>query len=273
MTSIFEDVQTLAVSARRAHPNPVDFENTLKRFNLTTSALRPHLRPPVSKTKRAPDWTELSLKDANDVVIPMLAEELSGLPEKESMPFIPESFPSFPSIHTYRRTPTDAAVHTVSNDWGHFRPDTKSHSTLTSRATRQPKQQPSTRPLAPQEIPRGDPKKVREAAAKEARLGEEALRRLMRASKIAKQKEVWSSAQRAPIRKNRYNLWEAAMREAIGAIEDEPSRVKGKGKEIAAAADHGAMGRFEVADHSMIVNTEKMRARKEITRPGTRRAT
>ncbi|KAH8887815.1 hypothetical protein GQ53DRAFT_655334 [Thozetella sp. PMI_491] len=269
MTSMFEHVQALASAARRSHANPVDFENTIKYFNLTTSALKPHLKPPVPKAKREPEWTDLVLKRTNDLVIPILDEELSGTEEKTAKTFIPESFPSFPSIHTYKYTPQDVASVTVSNDWGIFHPDKQSQSILDSQPSQpEPKSQKPTRPLEPEEIPRGDPKKLREAAAKEARLGEEALRRLMRASKIAKQKEVWSSAQLVPNRKNRYNLWEGAMREAI---EDESSRTKGKARDAGGLPSHGAMGRFEIADHSMIVNTERKRARLEMTRPGARR--
>ncbi|KAK1762595.1 WD40 repeat-like protein [Phialemonium atrogriseum] len=116
------------------------------------------------------------------------------------------------------------------------------------------------------EIPRGDPKKIREAAAKEAKAGEEALRRLMRASKIAKQKEVWTTAQREPARRERYDLWESAMRELI---EDD---ARAKGRTFAPGATHGATGRFEIADHSMIVNAEGKYHRKEVPRSGGRKA-
>ena len=267
MSSIFEQVHDLAAASRRTHANPTDFELILTRFNVTTLSLKPHLRPPVAKTKRAPEWTELTLKDTNDIALPILCEELSGAEEKGSKTYIPGSFPSFPSQHTYKYTPEDVAAVTVSDDWGPFNPDLPSQ---TIRGSETPSQsQAQGRPLAPNEIPRGDPKKLREAAAKEARLGEEALRRLMRASKIAKQKEVWSLAQRVPTRKERYNLWESAMREAI---EDEPQE-KGKSKETTALiASHATMGRFEIADHSMIVNTEKKRSRRELVRPGARRA-
>lgn len=121
------------------------------------------------------------------------------------------------------------------------------------------------RPLAPDEIPRGDPKKIREAAAKEAKAGEQALRRLMRASKIAKQKDVSATAQRAPAKRERYALWEAAMRELV---EDD---AKGKGREVSAVAMHSQQGRVEIADHSMIVNAEKGYYRKEVARPGVRK--
>jgi hypothetical protein len=251
-----------ANSARRSHPIPTDFELALKRHNLTTSALQPHRKPPIPRSKRLPTYEPLSINDPLDGDLPILGEELDGAPDKAAKRFIPSSFPAFPSIHTYKYTPESVDTVTVSDDWGAFNPDTPSQ-TLDGSQT-QP-QQPQ-RPLAADEIPHGDPKKMREAAAKEAKAGEGALRRLMRASKIAKQKEVWSAAQRQPARRDRYNLWEAAMRELI---EDD---TRSKGKEIVPAGLHGDKGRFEIADHSMIVNTEKVCYREDLPRAGVRKA-
>lgn len=106
---------------------------------------------------------------------------------------------------------------------------------------------------------------MREAAAKEAKAGEGALRRLMRASKIAKQKEVWSAAQRQPARRDRYKLWESAMQELI---EDD---IKSKGKELMPTVIYGDKGRFEIADHSMLVNTNKTCLRQDLPRAGIRK--
>lgn len=193
--------------------------------------------------------------------LPVLGDELDGASDKAKKKYIPSSFPAFPSIHTYKYTPESVDAVTVSDDWGPFNPDVPSQTLDGSRSQAQPQ-----RPLAPNEIPRGDPKKMREAAAKEAKAGECALRRLMRASKIAKQKEVWSSAQRHPVRRDRYNLWEAAMRELI---EDD---IKSKGRQSVPVSMHGDKGRFEIADHSMIVNTEKGYYRRDLPRAGVRKA-
>ena len=186
---------------------------------------------------------------------------MDGAPDKAAKQYIPGSFPSFPSIHTYKYTPESVDAVTVSEDWGAFSPDAPSQTLDGSPQPQQPQ-----RPLAPHEIPHGDPKKMREAAAKEAKAGEGALRRLMRASKIAKQKEVWSASQRQAVRRDRYNLWEAAMRELI---EDD---TRSKGKEVALAGLHGDKGRFEIADHSMIVNTDKTCDRQDLPRAGARKA-
>lgn len=239
----------------------MDFEQGLKRFNLTTTSLKPHKKPPIPKSKRLPSWEPLPITDPIERDLPVLGDELDGAPEKETKQYIPGSFPSFPSIHTYKYTPESVDAVTVSEDWGAFNPEIPSQTLDGSQS--QPQLQ---RPLAPDEIPHGDPKKIREAAAKEAKAGEGALRRLMRASKIAKQKEVWSSAQRQPARRDRYNLWEAAMRELI---EDD---TKSKGKEVIPSGMHGDKGRFEIADHSMIVNTEKRYYRQDLPRAGARKA-
>ncbi|KAL2130044.1 hypothetical protein VTI74DRAFT_6955 [Chaetomium olivicolor] len=259
ITSLVQDIKTYSNAARRSYPVPRDFEQSLKRHNLSTSSLQPHKKPPIPRSKRLPTWEPLPADDPLDADLPILGEELDGTPDKATKQYIPSSFPAFPSIHTYKYTPESVEAVIVSDDWGAFNPESQ---TLDGSQTQA--QQPQW-PLAPDEIPHGDPKKMREAAAKEAKAGEGALRRLMRASKIAKQKEVWSSAQRQPARRDRYNLWEAAMRELI---EDD---IKSKGKEMATAL-HGDKGRFEIADHSMIVNTEKSYYRQDVPRAGVRKA-
>lgn len=263
-----EDIKTFANASRRSHPIPTDFELTLKRFNLTPEALRPHIRPPVPKRKRLPTWEPLQIEQHTDVSLPVLGQELSGKAEKEAKRHIPQAFPSFPSIHTYKVTPLVREYSPPKDDWGQFNPDIPSQSIASqsrSQVGSQTQIQASQRPLTPDEIPRGDPKKIREAAAKEAKLGEEALRRLLRASKIAKQKEVWSTAQKEPPRRLRYELWESSMRDLI----EEEARTQGKALDFAAA--HGAAGRFEIADHSTIVNAEAAFHRKEVQRTGTRK--
>ncbi|KAL2258190.1 hypothetical protein VTK26DRAFT_8591 [Humicola hyalothermophila] len=257
LTSLVQDVKAFTNAARRSYPVPRDFELSLKRFNLTTTSLKPHRKPPIPRAKRLPLWESLPVEDFLGTDLPVLGSELDGAPDKAAKQYIPSSFPAFPSIHTYKYTPESVDAVIVSDDWGAFNPEAPSQ---TIDGSQQPQ-----RPLAPDEIPHGDPKKMREAAAKEAKAGEGALRRLMRASKIAKQKEVWSSAQRQPARRDRYNLWEAAMREMI----EEDTR--SKGKDVASAALHGDKGRFEIADHSMIVNAENCFYRKDVPRAAARK--
>ncbi|CAP61437.1 uncharacterized protein PODANS_4_690 [Podospora anserina S mat+] len=259
--SLFGTVKINANAARRSQPIPRDFERALKYFNLTTTALEPHKKNPIPRAKRIPEYEPIPERDPVFVDMPVLGAELDGARDKESKLYIPKSFPAFPSIHTYRYTPETVETATVVDDWGSFASDSQSQTLNGSQATPQPQ-----RPLAPEEIPHGDPKKLREAAAKEAKAGEAALRRLMRASKIAKQKEVWTSAQSRPARRERHELWESAMREFI---EDD---TRASGKEVASGGLHGEKGRFEIADHSMIVNTEKRYFRHEVPRSGARKA-
>lgn len=268
LESIVDDVKTFANAARRAYPVPTDFELTLKRFNLTTAALKPHVRPPIPKPKRQPVYEPLQIETATDASLPILGEELSGRTDKKSKAHVPTAFPSFPSIHTYRYTPEVKEYNPPNDDWGDFAPELASQSISQLQTPDDPQSQTRPRPkrpLAPEEIPHGDPKKIREAAAKEAKYGEQALRKLMRASKIAKQKEVWSTAQRQPQRRLRQELWETSMKDFIE--ED----VRAKGLQVEDGAIHGALGKFEIADHSTIVNAEGRYHRKEVQRAGMRK--
>ncbi|KIH90456.1 hypothetical protein SPBR_01079 [Sporothrix brasiliensis 5110] len=138
-------------------------------------------------------------------------------------------------------------------------------------------------PLMDGTIRTSDPKGIREAAAVEAKQAEEALRGLMRASKVNKLKEVRAAADRSTLNKKRYTLWEAAMRELITEAKQD-RRKSGSG---GAAGGYGAVSRApqsidtspskttkstaaalreEIADQSMMVNAEKMFHRKEIPR-------
>ena len=100
-----------------------------------------------------------------------------------------------------------------------------------------------------------DSKKIREEAARTAQQGEDALRRLVRASKMRKQKEVKSLVERDVQGKERFRLWELTMKRFMAAD---------GGTEHADAV--------EIADHSMIVNGEAMFSRKEVPRFGKRAA-
>lgn len=265
-----EEAKTFTNAARRTYPIPTDFELTLSRFNLTPTALRPHVKPPIPRAKRLPTYEALSVETATDAILPVLGEELSGAADKKSKLHVPSAFPSFPSVHTYRSTPEVKEYKPPDDGWGAYDPEMPSQSisqsqTLAGSQSQSQVQPRPQRPLAPEEIPYGDSKKVREAAAKEAKYGEQALRKLMRASKIAKQKEVWSTAQKEPQRRLRHELWESTMKDFI---EEE---ALAKGLTVEDGAIHGAMGKFEIADHSTIVNAESRYHRKEVQRSGTRK--
>ncbi|KYK58044.1 bromodomain associated protein [Drechmeria coniospora] len=100
-----------------------------------------------------------------------------------------------------------------------------------------------------------DSKKIREEAARTAQQGEDALRRLVRASKMRKQKEVKSLVERDPEGKERFRLWESTMKRFMGA------------EARAENADQ-----VDISQHSMIVNGDAVFARREVSRQGKRSA-
>jgi transcription initiation factor TFIID subunit 8 len=81
-----------------------------------------------------------------------------------------------------------------------------------------------------------NPRKIREEAAKAARQGEEALRRLTRVSKAGKEKDVKKVANKDPKSKERHEVWERTMDDLFLA---KPLTGDGPGQE---------------SDQSMIVN-------------------
>lgn len=208
LSSIIEEVKRFAISSRREAPIPSDFELMLRHHNLTISSLKPHIKGRLNNQDMTNRSENLITIDDTFNSLPLLGEELSGQPDKESKAFIPASFPGFPSTHTYRFTPQE------------------------DRRTR-------------------DSKQIREDAAKSAQLGEDALRRLVRASKMRKQKEVKSLVERDSQGKERFRLWESTMKRFMG------------GDRFREHAD-----KVEIADHSMLVNADAKFSRREVSRLG-----
>lgn len=208
MSSIIQEVKRLAISSRREAPIPSDFESMLKYHNIPLSSLKPHVKSRIF-THNATD-RGLAVVTADDTFtsLPLLGVELSGQPDKDSKPYIPASFPGFPSTHTYRFTPQE------------------------DKRTK-------------------DSKQIREDAAKSAQLGEDALRRLVRASKMRKQKEVKSLVERDSQGKERFRLWESTMKRFMG------------GDRFREHAD-----KVDIADHSMLVNADVKFSRREVSRLG-----
>lgn len=234
LSSLIEDVKLIANSARRSQAIPTDFDKSVKRFNIDLTHMKPHRRPPISQERIKATYTTEMFLDGETMDLPTLDERLSGKDDKDAKIYIPKSFPDFPSIHTYKSTPTDVESVTVR---GH---DADPEGTA-KRGT------PDWR---------GDPKKIREAAALQAKQAEEALRRLVRASKQASLKDMRSTAEKNPVSRERYNQWEDAMKELL----QESGRANGP--------DGTARG--EVADHSMVVNAQKRFHRREVPRSAKR---
>ncbi|KFA47193.1 hypothetical protein S40293_06717 [Stachybotrys chartarum IBT 40293] len=214
LETLLQETTRIALAARRERPIPTDFEATMRRFNLPMSSLKPHLKHPIPQQEVTPTYAPFVPSDQDAyITLPLLSEDLSGQPDKESKDYIPSSFPDFPSRHTYRFTPQE-------------------NTNLR------------------------DSKKIREDAAKSAKQGEEALRRLVRASKMRKQKEAKTLVESDTHGRERFRLWEAMMKRLM--TKD-------------GLSEHADPDQ-DVADHSMIVNSEAMFARKEVSRFGKRSA-
>jgi transcription initiation factor TFIID subunit 8 len=249
--SLAAEVHFSAVVARRAQPTPIDFEKALVTFNLLPKDLRPHRRNPVKKSKRTPAYYDPKVdSDVFGRPLPCIAPELSGKPDKDAKSFIPKSFPDFPSIHTYKYTPIDAAQVTVKGTGMRYEDGTPIGGT---------KHSPDD---GLREI-RGNPQKTREAAAKQAKQAEEALLGLVRASKKNDLNEAQAAAERNPLSKQRYNTWEATMRDLL----EDPDMVNG------GAQGGGEQARVAIAEQCMMVNAEKQYHRKEIQRLAKARTT
>ncbi|OPB36031.1 Bromodomain transcription factor [Trichoderma guizhouense] len=208
MSSIIQEVKRLAISSRREAPIPSDFESMLKHHNIPLSSLKPHVKSKIFNQNATDRGLAVVTADDTFTSLPLLGVELSGQPDKDSKPYIPASFPGFPSTHTYRFTPQE------------------------DKRTK-------------------DSKQIREDAAKSAQLGEDALRRLVRASKMRKQKEVKSLVERDSQGKERFRLWESTMKRFMG------------GDRFREHAD-----KVDIADHSMLVNADVKFSRREVSRLG-----
>ncbi|CCU77206.1 putative bromodomain associated protein [Blumeria hordei DH14] len=94
-----------------------------------------------------------------------------------------------------------------------------------------------------------DPRKIREEAAKVARQGEEALRRLTKVGKIGKEKDAKKIASRDPRSKERHQIWESVMKSLVSWNKTSSSM-----SELSSGTDEES--------RSMIVNAERPYFRK-----------
>ncbi|POS85632.1 hypothetical protein EPUL_001174 [Erysiphe pulchra] len=97
-----------------------------------------------------------------------------------------------------------------------------------------------------------DPRKIREEAAKVARQGEEALRRLTKIAKAANEKDAKKMASKDPRSKERHEIWESVMESLLSG---KNSSCNSPGKE----------NNDETISTSMIVNAERQYFRKGVT--------
>ncbi|GAP85754.1 putative bromodomain associated domain-containing protein [Rosellinia necatrix] len=102
----------------------------------------------------------------------------------------------------------------------------------------------------PAELPRKNTEKKRTEALADARKAEMALRRINRAAKLTRQKELREAAQRNALTKQRHEAWEGLMKGLLST-----SRPANE---------------TEVADHSTIINAGAKYGRKELPRTNRR---
>ncbi|PHH71679.1 hypothetical protein CDD82_6377 [Ophiocordyceps australis] len=212
------ELKAFSLNSRREHPTPVDFGLTLNYFNLSTRTLRPHLKNPIPRDQLAPRFV--------DVPLPAAA--------REAMAVLPLLTPLLSG-----KAEKEALEYLPS-----FLPDFPSRHTYRST----PSEDTSAR----------DSKKIREEAARTAQQGEDALRRLVRASKVRKRKEVKSLVERDSQGRERFRLWESCMRRFT-------SDCGGRGE----SGDRGAKN-VEITEQSMIVNAQAKFSRKEVPRQSKR---
>lgn len=253
MEHLSKDVMSMANHARRNMVIPTDFELSLKCFNVNLHDLKKHRRDAIPRDRiKGPEKEEHPATEGEAPAatvgkeftdLPCLDEELSGKADKEAKSYIPDYFPQFPSTHTYKYTPVDIESVTVR---------TPMHEVIAGGGVT--KTHNTTQP-APDW--RGDPKKIREAAAVQAKQAEEALRKLVRASKMASLKDLRSTAEKNPISKNRYDLWEEAMKDML-----KDKRPVNSGSDA---------NREDLAELSMVVNAEKRYHRREVPRSAKRK--
>ncbi|KAK2625764.1 hypothetical protein QTJ16_005076 [Diplocarpon rosae] len=168
---LLSKVTSLMLNARRSQPTPLDFAYALAEFNLPMSSLEPHLKPPIPASKLL-----IVLESQSEVELPTATASTGDLLGASlSGESDKKTKPYIPS-----RFPSFPSKHTYK--WTEKEP---------ARET--------------------DPRRIREEAARAARQGEEALRRLTKVAKIGKEKDVKNAASRDPRSKERHEMWEKAM--------------------------------------------------------------
>lgn len=76
-----------------------------------------------------------------------------------------------------------------------------------------------------------DPRRIREEAAKAARQGEEALRRLTKVGAVGKENDVKKAAGKDPKMKERHTMWEVTMADLMAGSKEPPGTITVVSKE------------------------------------------
>ncbi|KAE8452908.1 hypothetical protein EG329_013180 [Mollisiaceae sp. DMI_Dod_QoI] len=172
---LLAQVNTSMLNARRSQPIPLDFKFALAEFDLPISSLEPHLHPPIPAEKLLVQLEQLPVEE-----LPTTTTHIDSLLGGDLSGEPDKLATPYVPIHF----PSFPSKHTYK--W------TEKES---ARET--------------------DPRKIREEAAKAARQGEEALRRLTKVAKAGKEKDVKNAASKDPKSKERHNLWEKTMEDLL----------------------------------------------------------
>ncbi|KAH8599372.1 hypothetical protein B0O99DRAFT_504460 [Bisporella sp. PMI_857] len=208
-------IRASMLNSRRSQPTPLDFEYALYQFDLPLGSLKPHLKPPVSPAK---SQIQLEAFPAEDVNL--------------------------------KRQKAENLILLLGNELN-GEVDKRTRPYIPKKFVPFPSKH--TYKYSPREDKRErNPRKIREEAAKTARLGEEALRRLVNVSKAGKANDVKKTAEKDVRTKEKHEQWEKLM--AAFAV-------------VAGTSS----GQRDGEDQSMIVNSEARYFRKGI--PAKRKAT
>lgn len=176
MLHFLANVRQSMLACRRTQPIPQDFLQSLHLHQLSLRSLLPHLDPPVPPSQSQP---LLPLDDVAPTLqfqrLPVLDFALNNESKTGKSTYIPKSFPSFPSEHTYKATPNVP-------------------------------------------VRENNPRKMRERAIEEGRLGEAALRKLVNArADHAVEPDPHIAANTRSMRAIRAEVWKRAMEDSAPA--------------------------------------------------------
>lgn len=105
MTRFLRNVQLSMLSSRRTQAIPQDFLQSLHSHQLSLRSLIPHLDPPVPPFQSQISFNMDFTTKTESVELSFPGPPLFGIAEAESRPYVPNHFPPFPSMHTYKMTP------------------------------------------------------------------------------------------------------------------------------------------------------------------------
>jgi transcription initiation factor TFIID subunit 8 len=113
MLHFLSDVKQSMTSSRRSRPIPQDFVSALAHNDIKSSLLLPHTKVRIPPLHAQPPIQRPLPAEAPPVNLDgVLGNELSGLAEKSRRRYVPKTFPSLPSKHTWQSTPVFAARET-----------------------------------------------------------------------------------------------------------------------------------------------------------------